>query len=208
MTHLSEIIPIDMDFNLTPRNFVNRLRPEFFNDYGIALSANSCINLTQEALEEDDLEICEASLRVRTEKINEIIELLDSLTIMPIDSKSMTQALHANGINCRYLGLITSRTALPHIKDLCMVEIIARTCKRLLFQQLADLMIESNQEISLDSQHGINRNDVTSSIKDFEGNYFVQNYSDSGVFDVDEMNIQSHQYRINAFSIRLKTLKQ
>ena len=202
VTNVSEILPLDMDFNNPPSNFVQRLRPEYFNDYYIPLSTNGCINLTQEAVEEDDFEICEASLKLKTEKINEIVELLDSLTIMPIDSKSMTQALHANGINCRYLGLIANRTALPHIKDLCMVEIIARTCKRLLFQHLADLTMENNQDPQESSQRISLQSDVKKSIKHIEGNYFVDQSEDYENLLMSEMNIQNPEYRKNAFLAR------
>lgn len=202
MKNLAEILPIDMEFNKPPQNFANRLRPEFFNDYSVPLSSNGCINLTQEAVEEDDFEICEASLKVRTDKVNEIVELLDSLTIMPIDSKSLTQALHANGINCRYLGLIVHRTALPHIKDLCTVEILARTCKRLLFQHLADLMTENNEEDAPDNLKVSYEHENTKSIKNIEGNYYADDFDDLDDFSITEFNVQNPQYRKSVFKSR------
>ena len=204
--HTSEILPIDMDFNYPPKHFMDRLRPEYFSDYGVALTANACINYTQEALEEDDFEICEASLKLRTDKISEIVELLDSLTIMPIDSKSMTQAMHASGINCRYLGLIAHKTALPHIKDLCIVEIIARTCKNLLFQQLAELMMESTEEKQIDLTEATNRNHLASSVKNLEGNYFVENFEDPEALSYSDVNIQNLFYRKGAFLARYKKI--
>lgn len=208
LSHVSEILPVDMDFNTPPKFFTDRLRPEYFSDYQIPLTANSCINLTQEALEEDDFEICEASLKLRTEKINEIVELLDSLTIMPIDSKSMTQALHASGINCRYLGLIAHRTGLPHIKDLCLVEIIARTCKRLLFQQLAELIMENAEEIQSDNPRASTYNPLSSSVKNIEGNYFINQEEDLEGLAFQENNLQDPNYRRTSFLARYaKVLK-
>ncbi|OMJ73494.1 hypothetical protein SteCoe_27794 [Stentor coeruleus] len=204
ITRVSEILPLDMDFSNPPLEFVNRLRPEFFSDYHIPLTSNACINFTQEGIEEDDYEICEASLKVRTEKISEIIELLDSLTIMPIDSRSLTQALHANGINCRYLGLIVNRTALPHIKDLCLVEIVGRTCKRLLFQQLADLMLENTESEENPLENTRKTNEDYASIKVIEGNYYIESEHEPPLVINSDLNLQSEDYRINSFLTRFK----
>jgi tetratricopeptide (TPR) repeat protein len=201
ITQTADILPLDLDFNTIPSDFTKRLRPEFFSEYQNPLTANGCVNLTEPALEEDDYELCEASLKVRTDKITEIVELLDSLTIMPIDSRSFTHALHSNGINCRYIGLIAQRTALPHIKDLCHVEIIARTCKRILFQQLVDLIfeIEENRkdlESHLESSHV--------HVTDIEGNYFRLPQQELETFDFAGENISNVAFRKFAFEKRFE----
>lgn len=144
MIKLSDLLPIDIDVNQKDPDFSQRLRPEFFCDYEKPLSADAFINICQETSENDDLEVAEAGRYLKGPKIQEFLELLDSLSIMPIDSKSMTQAMHSHGINLRYLGIIAENTTLPHIRDIATVEIVARTAKHLLFQQIAELILETS----------------------------------------------------------------
>jgi len=61
-----------------------------------------------------------------------LVNQLDSLTIMPIDSKSLEQAFHSQGVNMRYLGMVTQLSVLPNVKDLCITEMLARTAKNIL----------------------------------------------------------------------------
>lgn len=195
LTQTADILPLDLDFNQLPSDYTRRIRPEFFTEYALALSSNACINLTETAIEEDDYELCEAGLKVRTDKIGEIVELLDSLSILPIDSKSFTQALHANGVNCRYIGLVAQRTKLTHVKDLCLVEIVARTCKRIYYQQLVDLAFDS-EDLSGDN-FGASR-----SGKFDQGNKFYKEKKET--FDFIGENISNIEFRKHAFLKRIE----
>jgi hypothetical protein len=58
--------------------------------------------------------------------------MLDSLIIMPIDSESLEMTFHSQGVNMRYLGLVASLSVVPHVKDICITEMIARACKNIL----------------------------------------------------------------------------
>ncbi|KAG0502538.1 hypothetical protein HPP92_002610 [Vanilla planifolia] len=54
-----------------------------------------------------------------------------------MDGQTLTDALHAHGINVRYLGKVANLTKhLPHILDLCSSEIIVRTAKHILKDQV------------------------------------------------------------------------
>lgn len=64
--------------------------------------------------------------------IPNLVNLLDSLIIMPIDSESLELTFHSQGVNMRYLGLVTSLSIVPHVRDLCITEMIARTLKTIL----------------------------------------------------------------------------
>ena len=202
LTQSADLLPLDLDFNLVPLDYTRRIRPEFFTEYSSPLTSNGCINLTESALEEDDYELCEASLKVRTDKITEIVELLDSLTIMPIDSKSFTQALHSNGINCRYIGLVAQRTALPHIKDLCYVEIVARTCKRIYFQQLVELVFEIEDNGGKADSTEVTKHGLP--VVDIEGNYFRQAEEKLQDFNFSGENISNVDFRRHAFVSRMR----
>jgi hypothetical protein len=77
-----------------------------------------------------------------------LVKLLDSLVVIPTDSASLEAIFHLQGVNMRYLGRVATETELLHIKEICMIEMIARTLKRMLQTQLAAKVIElRNQSI-------------------------------------------------------------
>ncbi|CAK9277916.1 unnamed protein product [Sphagnum jensenii] len=58
---------------------------------------------------------------------------LSSLEVSPMDGPTLTDALHAHGINVRYLGKVAKQTEnLPHVWDLCIVEMVVRSAKHIL----------------------------------------------------------------------------
>lgn len=204
LTQTADILPLDLDFNSPNMECDKRIRPEFFSEYFVSLTADGCINLSEGAMEDDDFELCEASFKVRTDKVIEIVELLDSLTIMPLDSKSFTQALHSTGINCRYIGLIAQRTALPHIRDLCIVEIIGRTCKRIFLQQLVDLIFEIDDNKDLENKE--ESMDKSLPITLIENNYRRENEIMGKSLNFIPDNIQNKEYRQHCFHKRMEKL--
>lgn len=59
---------------------------------------------------------------------------------MPIDSESLEHTFHSQGVNMRYLGLVTSLSIVPHVRDICITEMIARSCKTILNKQMAAII--------------------------------------------------------------------
>ena len=53
---------------------------------------------------------------------------------------------HTHGINLRYLGWIASNTTLPHIKEICQIEMIARVCKKILRYHLSEMLLNYDKE--------------------------------------------------------------
>lgn len=49
-------------------------------------------------------------------------------------------------MNLRYLGAICRTTTLPNIKEICLVEMIARSAKKVLNKQLSEIMHDVNRE--------------------------------------------------------------
>ncbi|XP_023522619.1 clustered mitochondria protein-like, partial [Cucurbita pepo subsp. pepo] len=67
------------------------------------------------------------------------IQDLCTLEVSPMDGQTLTEALHAQGINVRYIGKVAEGTKhLPHLWDLCSNEIAVRSAKHILKDVLRD----------------------------------------------------------------------
>lgn len=78
-------------------------------------------------------------------KIPQLVSLLDSLIIIPIDSATLEEAFHIQGVNMRYLGSVASLSKLKHVKDLCYTDMLARTLKRFFNTVCSELIIENHK---------------------------------------------------------------
>jgi len=72
--------------------------------------------------------------------------MLDDLQIMPIDTESLTEAFHQWGINMRYLSHVLVLSQVPYVKEICIVDMLARTCKNMFNRMLSELIIENKIE--------------------------------------------------------------
>ncbi|CAM0944519.1 unnamed protein product [Alopecurus aequalis] len=62
--------------------------------------------------------------------IPKFVQDLCSLDVSPMDGQTLTDVLHSNGINVRYLGKVADMIKhLPHLRDLFSAEIIVRSSK-------------------------------------------------------------------------------
>lgn len=103
-----------------------RFRSEFLTVYPVSLSAadfNAEKSLTAYKYLVDD-------------HLNAVLEKLESLEQIPVDSLEWTEWLHSQGINCVLMGKLANKTRLPHIREHLMIEMIARTAKRAIQSQL------------------------------------------------------------------------
>jgi hypothetical protein len=99
-------------------------------------------NDKRDELESKDIStLNEAARFLRMNTIEQFVDYLDNLVIVPIDSESLVQAFHVAGINMRYLGRVASTAELPHVKDICITEMVARTLKRLFNTQISGLVL-------------------------------------------------------------------
>ena len=110
------------------------MRPEFVIDYPVALNADGFLKFNKSddnSLINDNMELINARHKLINEKIPLFIKSLENLDNLPVDSWSFTKDIHSAGINIRYIGLIAENAKLPHICNLCMIEMVARTCKKI-----------------------------------------------------------------------------
>ena len=66
-----------------------------------------------------------------------LLNALDSLYLIPYNSETLKICFHYYGINLHYLGLVAEQTKIPHIRELCLIEMFARVCKKIIFSLLA-----------------------------------------------------------------------
>ena len=70
------------------------------------------------------------------QKLNNLITALDSLYLVPYNSETLKLCFHHYGINLHYLGKVAEKTTVPHIREICVIEMFARVCKKLIFDIL------------------------------------------------------------------------
>jgi len=144
-----EIFPVDCG---TPPYSapIGNLRPEFVCRFEKALRTDTMkgrMQLLSQFAEFDSgaegmPDIIEAKQKLLTEVVPRVIEQLDNLKVVPIDSATLTQVFHFEGLNMKYLGLVEENCALSQVKDLCMTEMLARTLKNILHEELSKKILK------------------------------------------------------------------
>ena len=140
--NFSRLMPSDLP-NDGMEMLTKQLRPELVSAYRMPLSSDAFSNLTappkddaSASLVSDsdqaDVEVGGASRFLLTERIPKFVEQLDLMKTFPYDSSTFTQAVHAAGINIRHIGRVAELTRLPHVREMVVIEMLARTGKLIL----------------------------------------------------------------------------
>jgi hypothetical protein len=87
-----------------------------------------------------------ATSHLHAKVLPRIIQQLDTMSALPMDSFGLTEFLHSHGVNIRFLGDIYKRSCAPHVKDLVLCEAISRCTKSLLNQSLRNLARKGRAE--------------------------------------------------------------
>ncbi|KAH6812998.1 tetratricopeptide repeat protein [Perilla frutescens var. frutescens] len=92
-----------------------------------------------EEIAADEENVQKASLYLKDVALPKFIHDLCTLEVSPMDGQTLTEALHAHGINVRYIGQVAEGTRhMPHLWDLCSNEIIVRSAKHVIKDALRD----------------------------------------------------------------------
>jgi len=94
----------------------------------------------------DIQDISKASIYLRNKVIPRFTQQLDDLQIMPIDSESLTKSFHDRGINMRYLSNVMVLSKINHVKEICLIEMLARTCKNIINYEISQLVNDKYAE--------------------------------------------------------------
>jgi protein TIF31 len=93
-----------------------------------------------EEMVEDEENGRKVSLYLTNVVLPKFVQDLCTLEVSPMDGQTLTEALHAHGINVRYIGKVADGTKhLPHLWDLCSNEIVVRSAKHILKDVLRDI---------------------------------------------------------------------
>ncbi|XP_010523680.1 PREDICTED: clustered mitochondria protein [Tarenaya hassleriana] len=93
----------------------------------------------QEEITSDEENVRKVSSYLVNVVLPKFIQDLCTLEVSPMDGQTLTEALHAHGVNVRYIGKVANGTKhLPHLWDLCVSEIIVRSAKHILKGVLRD----------------------------------------------------------------------
>ncbi|KAI3984330.1 hypothetical protein MKX01_011284 [Papaver californicum] len=94
---------------------------------------------SEEELAADEENVRKAGSYLKDVVLPKFVQDLCTLEVSPMDGQTLTEALHAHGINVRYIGKVANMTKhLPHIWDLCAIEIVVRSAKHVLKDLLRD----------------------------------------------------------------------
>ncbi|XP_059649085.1 clustered mitochondria protein isoform X2 [Cornus florida] len=105
--------------------------PNVFTEFKLAGS--------RDEIAADEENVRKASFYLRDVVLTKFIQDLCTLEVSPMDGQTLTEALHAHGINVRYIGKVADGTKhLPHLWDLCSNEIAVRSAKHILKDVLRD----------------------------------------------------------------------
>ncbi|XP_021280285.1 clustered mitochondria protein [Herrania umbratica] len=105
--------------------------PNVFTEFKLAGS--------QEEIAADEENVRKASSYLLDVVLPKFIQDLCTLEVSPMDGQTLTEAIHAHGINIRYIGKVAVGTKhLPHLWDLCSNETVVRSAKHILKDVLRD----------------------------------------------------------------------
>ena len=111
--------------------------------------------------------------RVYKEKyLNIFMNSLDSFYYKIYNSEQVSHLFHANGINLISLGQIAEKAESPYIKEFCINEMLARTCKKIIFHLLA----EDRMQPFLNYIEPLTTISVKPNVSQFKGNFLPFKY--------------------------------
>ena len=76
-----------------------------------------------------------------------LLMALDSLYLIPYNSETLKICFHYYGINLHYLGKVAEETSVPHVREICLIEMFARVCKKIIFDLMGQSTFEKAMKI-------------------------------------------------------------
>ena len=77
-------------------------------------------------------EILRAAQKLKDEVIGKLLDDFNNVEVDPLNGEQLKRVMHSCGINMRYIGRLCTQAELNHIRELCVIEVIARSAKLLI----------------------------------------------------------------------------
>ncbi|CAJ2630760.1 unnamed protein product [Trifolium pratense] len=126
---VKEVAPASNEASEFKENIV--FNPNVFTEFKLAGSP--------EEIAADEDNVRKVSQYLTDVVLPKFVQDLCTLEVSPMDGQTLTEAVHAHGINVRYIGKVAAGTKhLPHLWDLCNNEIVVRSAKHVIKDLLRD----------------------------------------------------------------------
>ncbi|EGR34581.1 hypothetical protein IMG5_006670 [Ichthyophthirius multifiliis] len=192
---VQNLFPIEVNINNNSLNLWQKIRPEYLIGYEKILNSDCFFNHFNS--ENDELELSEASQILRENYLMEFCEKMENLDFLPLDSYQISNVLHENGVNVRFLGEIYKLSKLKFIKELCQVEIVSRICKKILRNNIYDCKRNFFQGEMKNFQINIKTNKMQQWKKSQDNNSNFKSINNESQEDDKKKKIQNcHNYLI------------
>lgn len=159
----SSIFPLDIEV-VSQRSKITRrqrFRPEFLKNYPKKLNPDTMQdNQTNKQLDQNDFELTEANKVLTSRCLQDLVNGLDSMEFLPMDSPGLARVFHQFGVNMRYLGVVTENTRLPHIREFLIAEIIARSTRKLLDKEIVYMTYKIGERNEHASFKGVHQSEI------------------------------------------------
>ena len=151
LTQLMNIFPHDLKLQEQTYDSNNRkrFRPEFMKTYGKQLNPDTLENLNLQKKQENmKNDLTEAHQVLTSKYIQNLVIQLDRMEFLAIDSHNLTKIFHKYGVNMRYLGKVAEESNLPHIRILCVWEMLARSMARMFNFWISEFILNAGNAVS------------------------------------------------------------
>ncbi|EAS00471.2 translation initiation factor eIF3 subunit (macronuclear) [Tetrahymena thermophila SB210] len=148
--NVGDIFPVNDNYlseNLQSKTI--QFRPEYLKKLDAQLNPDAFEDSSPDS-EEDVKDIVQASIYLENTYIQRFLYHLDELNYNVIDSLSLQECMHKEGINMKYLGFIAKNTSLPFIQNICLIDMVARVFKKILNFTISDIYLRFNKFLSQD----------------------------------------------------------
>ncbi|KAL4486687.1 hypothetical protein ABPG72_022162 [Tetrahymena utriculariae] len=148
--NVGDIFPVNDNYlqeNLQSKTI--QFRPEYLKKLDTQLNPDAFEDSDPDS-QDDVKDIVQSSIYLESTYIQRFLYHLDELNYNVIDSLSLQECMHKEGINMKYLGYIAQNTSLPFIQNLCLTDMVARAFKKILNFTISDIYLRFNKFLSQD----------------------------------------------------------
>lgn len=123
----------------------NRFRPEFLKKYETPLSSDIFLSpLNTAENDSENTDGYEASKQLQTRALDNFLESVKNLQVLPVSGQDLSKALHGKGVNMRFLGELAKKCRkfvfLEFLKEICEAEMVARVCKEIFGEKMNECL--------------------------------------------------------------------